>query len=295
MLCERIRMQVHQHPSYDRRRSVPPCPVYLRQPRKRVFFFLTAQALTTMADTIITCVDSRYVGLSTTPRRGLGRSRNDGDGRKGRRRRRHGESPMHDSHCRVSPRTHAHHAYLPTHRSSPHAHAHLCMRTHHTRPPACTSATHTCPPVHHPSSHAHPHSRTSAHTCAFTPTTYACPPAHQPSPPPPASNDDDAHSSPSEDSQHPGPAYRRQPSKCLFPFLLLYNYSIATPAYRRQLAQQVFILFTPTSSVATMMIDPSFSPSRWTPTHVMMTSQRWRLELLCSTFILHLVYSVLFS
>ena len=197
MPCERIRMRVHQHPSYDRRRSVPPVQCIYANPESEFFFPYSPS------------IDD------------YGRRHHDEDGQELTETAGRGDNDNDDtvSHAHTTLIVEFHPARTPTmptrlHTILPRMHTHTCT---------CTPTTHACPPARPPHTPAHPrtipprpHSRTSVHTRAFTPTTYACRPAHQPSPPPPASNDGDAHSSPSEDSQHPGPAYRRQPSKGLF-------------------------------------------------------------------------------
>ena len=192
MPCEHIRMRVHQHPSYDRRRSVPPVQCIYANPESEFFFPYSPS----IDDYGRRHHDEDEDGQELTEM--AGRGDNDDDDTV--------------SHAHTTLIVESHPARTPTMPTRLHT-VLPCMHTH-TR--ACTPTTHTCPPAHHPPSHARPHSCTSIHTRAFTPTTYACRPAHQPSPPPPASNDGDAHSSPSKDSQHPGPAYRRQPSKGLF-------------------------------------------------------------------------------
>ena len=114
------------------------------------------------------------------------------------------------------------HARPPCTATRPHT---IPLARLHTAPPRPHAITHAYPPTpcptlstHRPSPYAHLcihalYIRLPTHTPAFTA--------------PPASNDDDAHSSPSEDSQHPGPAYRHQSSEGLFP--LLYNSSVPTP------------------------------------------------------------------
>ena len=108
---------------------------------------------------------------------------------------------------------------------------HSYSSTHHPahKPAHCPSLPachHTCLPVY---TLFHLVYTLSLPICTLVHSCPLCMPAcpHTSLHCPPASNNNNAHSSPSEDGQHPGPVYWHQPSKGLFP--LLYNSSILMP------------------------------------------------------------------